>query len=44
MYQVIEQTDEEKKAMYMQLPKEQIVKMLIECNKIINNRPLKYST
>lgn len=37
MYQVIKQTDEEKKAMYMNLPKEEIVDMLIQCNKIIES-------
>jgi len=38
MWQVIEQTDEEKTAMYMKMPKEDIVKMLIQCNKILNSR------
>jgi hypothetical protein len=38
MYQVIEQTDEEKKAMYMELPKEKLVEMLVQCNKIIGAR------
>lgn len=35
MIQVIEQTHEEKLAMYMKLPKKQVVEMLIECNRII---------
>jgi hypothetical protein len=37
MFQVKEQTDEEKMAMYMKLPKKEIIKMLIECNKILTN-------
>lgn len=37
MVQVIEQTDEEKMAMYMAMPKEKIAAMLIECNKIIKS-------
>lgn len=36
--QVIEQTDEEKIEMYKKLPVLDIIKMLIECNKIINAR------
>ena len=32
---IIEQTDEEKKKMYMKIPKEEIVSMLIECNKAL---------
>ncbi len=35
--QVIEQTDEEKMAMYMQQPKEKLCEMLIQCNKIIDS-------
>lgn len=31
--QIVEQTDDEKMAMYMKLPKEEIISMLIECNK-----------
>ena len=38
MIQVIEQTDEEQMAMYMRFPKEEIIKMLIECNKILRRR------
>lgn len=40
MIQVIQQTDEEKMAMYMKLPKKEIIKMLIECNKILESRPM----
>lgn len=36
MYQVIQQTHEEKVKMYMKLPKKQIIEMLIECNRIIS--------
>jgi hypothetical protein len=35
MLQIVEQTKEEKMAMYMKLPKKQIVEMLINCNDII---------
>jgi len=35
MYQTLEQTKEEKIAMYMKLPKKQIIEMLINCNDII---------
>lgn len=34
-YQIIPQTDEEKTAMYMKLPKKQLCEMLIQCNKHI---------
>jgi len=43
MIRLVEQTDEEKKAMYMKLPKEDIVEMLIQCNKIINNIGITYN-
>jgi hypothetical protein len=33
MMQIIEQTDEEKLAMYMKMPKKKIAEMLIQCNK-----------
>ncbi len=36
MLQIIEQTDDQKEAMYMKLPKKKIISMLIECNKIAN--------
>ena len=36
--QVIQQTDEEKMAMYMKLPKKKIIEMLIQCNKILDSR------
>lgn len=36
MYRVIEQTYEEKLAMYMNCDKEQLAKMLIECNRILD--------
>ena len=35
MLQIVEQTKEEKMAMYMKLPKKQIAEMLINCNDII---------
>lgn len=35
MIQKVEQTKEEKMAMYMKLPKKQVVEMLINCNDII---------
>ena len=35
MLQIVEQTQEEKMAMYMKLPKKQIVEMLINCDDII---------
>jgi hypothetical protein len=34
MYQVIEQTPEDKFDMYMEMPKESLVLMLISCNRI----------
>lgn len=37
MNQIIPQTDEEKMAMYMKLPKEKIIEMLIQCNKFIDS-------
>lgn len=40
MYQIIESTYEEKMAMYMTLPKEKLIAMLIECNRILNEPPL----
>lgn len=40
MIQAIHQTDEEKLKMYMEnCTKEQLAKMLIECNRILNSRP-----
>ena len=36
--QIIQQTDEEKIAMYMKLPKKEIIAMLIQCNKILDSR------
>jgi hypothetical protein len=38
MMQIIQQTDEEKMAMYMKLPKKEIIAMLIQCNKILDSR------
>ena len=32
--QIIKQTDEEKMAMYMKMPKKKIAEMLIQCNKV----------
>ena len=40
MMQVVEQTHAQKIEMFMKLPKRQIIEMLIECNRIINNRTL----
>ncbi len=40
MLQVIEQTKEEKMAMYMKQPKNKLAEMLIQCNEIIQSRPL----
>jgi hypothetical protein len=37
MMQVLEMTDEEKVAMYMKCTKAELVKMLIESNKQLNN-------
>lgn len=37
MMQIIEQTDEEKMAMYMKMPKKKIIEMLIQSNKFINS-------
>lgn len=39
-HQVLEQTYEEKFEMYMGLPKEDLVRMLIECNRILNLKSL----
>ena len=36
MIQVIEQTHEQKMAMYMKMPKKKIAEMLIQCNLIID--------
>lgn len=38
MIQEILQTDDEKMAMYMKLPKKKIIEMLIECNKALSTR------
>jgi hypothetical protein len=35
--QIIEQTDEEKVAMYMKCKKKQLVEMLLQCNKLIDS-------
>jgi len=40
MMQIVEQTHEEKVAMYMKLPKEELIEMLIECNNILHKRPM----
>lgn len=34
--QVIQQTDEEKMAMYMKMPKKKLAEMLIQCNKVLD--------
>ena len=39
MYQVKEMTDKEKFEMYMKCKKKKLVKMLIECNKLLDNLP-----
>lgn len=39
MVNVIEQSHEEKMAMYMKLPKKQIIEMLINCNQILESKP-----
>jgi hypothetical protein len=36
MYQVLEATDEEKRKAYSELPKAELIEMLIQCNKIID--------
>jgi len=40
MYQVIEQTVEEKFQMYKKLSKKELIMMLIEANRHLNSRPL----
>jgi len=40
--QIIQQTDEEKLAMYMKLSKEELAKMLIECNRILASGTISY--
>lgn len=37
MYQLSNQTDEQKKEMYMKLNKEELVQLLIEANKLVSN-------
>ena len=37
MVQIVEQTYDEKMAMYMKLPKKKLIEMLIQCNLILNN-------
>lgn len=37
MYQIVEQTDEEKTEMYMKLDKKELVRMIISCNNVIDN-------
>ena len=36
--QIIKQTDEEKMAMYMKMPKKKIAEMLIQCNKVLDTQ------
>lgn len=36
MIKILEQTHEEKTAMYMKLTKKELVKMLIECNRLLD--------
>jgi len=40
MYQIVETTYEEKVEMYRNIDKEDLIKMLIECNRIIALRPI----
>jgi len=40
MYQIIEQTDKQKMKMYKKIKKKKLIKMLIECNKVIEKIPL----
>lgn len=40
MMQIIEQTHEEKMAMYMKLSKKELAQMLIEANRHLENRPI----
>lgn len=40
MYQIIEQTEEDKFKMYSKLSKKELISMLIESNKHLNNKPL----
>lgn len=40
MVQIVEQTDEEKLAMYLKCSKKELAKMVIECNRIIKARAL----
>ena len=44
MYQIIEQTLEEKVKMYQKFSKKELITMLIEANRHLNNRPLEYFT
>ena len=37
MMQIVKQTHEEKMAMYMKLPKKELAKMQIECNRLLDN-------
>ncbi len=41
MLQIIEQTHEEKVAMYMKCTKSKLIEMLINCNEIIAEIPVK---
>lgn len=36
--QIIKQTDKEKMAMYMKMPKKKIAEMLIQCNKVLDRQ------
>lgn len=40
MYQIIEQTNEEKMAMYMKLSKKELAQMLITANEYLTARPI----
>ena len=39
MMQIIEQTHDEKVAMYMKLKKAKLIEMLIHCNEILDSKP-----
>lgn len=43
MYQIVEQTEKEKFKMYSKLSKKELISMLIETNKHLNNKPINYT-
>lgn len=44
MYQVMEQSWEEKYKMYKKLSKKELISMLIEANRHLSNRPLQWTS